>query len=161
MKIEVRPAIKGDWSWIRKLAMDSAVHTLPPTRKVSVPALQARVQASLRELASDSDCKVLIAWEPSTNTRLGYLILMLNQVDDASGEPQCAIHDLAVEANFRGTPAVRHLVQAATKLSAEHGFQYLVGEVTAENRRAYLKALRLGFQLERYRIVMPCQSGEP
>jgi ribosomal protein S18 acetylase RimI-like enzyme len=158
MNIEVSRSNESDWPWIRRLAVQSAAHTLPATRKISSSALQARVQTSLRELAKDPDCQVLVARDSLSQQRLGYLILLFNQVDDASGEPQCAIHDLVVEEKYRGTPAVRYLVQAATKNAAEHGFKYLVGEVTAHNRRAYLKALRLGFELERYRIVMACDS---
>lgn len=158
MNILVRTAEASDLPWIRRLAVESGTHTLPKSRKVSAAALSSRVQGSIMQLSKDPDCHFLVAYEEGKNIRLGYLILLLHQVDEASGEPQSTIYDVAVEPKFRGGNAIRCLIKRAAQVSREHGFSYLSGEVTADNRRAYLQALRLGFALERYQIVMPLDS---
>ena len=37
----------------------------------------------------------------------------------------------------------------------------MIGEVSAHNDRTYLQALRLGFELERFQIVMACSEDGP
>lgn len=147
--------------FVRKLAMESALHGVPYGRSISNRAIKARVRDSIAAIAPDEDTVILIACDEAGDKPLGYLILELFDIEDSTGERQSLIYDLAVHPKYWGTPAVRYLVREAARRTAQAGLQYMIGEVSAHNDRTYLQALRLGFELERFQIVMACSEEGP
>lgn len=158
MKVGVRPAKPADIPYVRRLAQQSILYTIPYGRTTANAVVQARVREALRELGSIEDVQVLIAYELDSEALIGYLILQLNEPDDTTGDRQSYIYDLAVEESYWGSPAVKLLVQEAARCTARAGLSYMAGEISAHNERTYLQALRLGFQLERMRVVMACSE---
>lgn len=161
MQIAVRDASDSDLRFVRRLAPEAILHTIPYTRTTSNSAVSARVRENLRELTSDEETLFLIAYRVDSEKPMGYLILKLDDIDSSTGDRQSYIFDLAVEPRYWGTPAVRHLVHEAARRTAQAGLTHMSGEITAHNQRTYLQALRLGFELERFQIVMGCSQDGP
>lgn len=161
MEIAVRDANEADLRFVRRLAPEAILHTVPYSRTTPNSAVSARSRENLRSLAADDDTVILIAYRVDNERPLGYLILKLDDIDGATGDRQSNIFDLAVEPRHWGTPAVRHLVHEAARRTAEAGLSHMSGEITAHNQRTYLQALRLGFELERFQIVMGCSTEGP
>lgn len=159
--VGVRDATSSDLRFVRRLAVESILHGVPYGRKVSNAAVQARVRESVKDLEPTEDVVILVAFHQETSKPMGYLILQTDQVDTATGDRQSNIFDLAVHPRHWGTPAVRYLVREAARRTAAAGLEYMAGEVSAHNRRTYLQALRLGFETERYKIVMHCGEEGP
>ncbi len=161
MVIEVRDALDSDLRFVRRLAAESILYTIPYGRTTTNSAVQARVRENLRDLAASDEMAILVAYRCDTERPIGYLILQLRELDQATGDPQSYIFDLAVDPRYWGTPAVRLLVNAAARRTAQEGLSMMAGEISAHNQRTYLQALRLGFELERFKIVMNCSEEGP
>lgn len=159
--IGVRDASDKDMRFVRRLAVESALHGVPYGRSISNAAIKARVRESISSIQPDEETVVLVAFDKESDKPMGYLILDLYDIEDSTGERQSLIYDLAVHPKHWGTPAVRLLVQEAARRTARAGLQYMIGEVSAHNDRTYLQALRLGFELERFQIVMACSHEGP
>jgi ribosomal protein S18 acetylase RimI-like enzyme len=161
MDISVRDAGDSDLRFVRRLAQESILYTIPYGRTTPNSAVQARVRENLRDLEASDDLAVLVAYRLDNEKPIGYLMLQLNELDQATGDRQSYIFDLAVDQRYWGTPAVRLLVNEAAKRTAAAGLQLMAGEISAHNQRTYLQALRLGFELERFKIVMNCSAEGP
>lgn len=161
MEIAVRDATDSDLRFVRRLAQDAILHTIPYSRATPNSAVQARARENLRDLKPDEDTLILVAYQLAKDKPVGYLILELNDIDVCTGDRQSYIFDLAVDQRYWGTPAVRHLVHEASRRTAKAGLTHMSGEITAHNQRTYLQALRLGFELERFKIVMGCSEEGP
>jgi GNAT superfamily N-acetyltransferase len=171
MGFRIRKARLKDISYIRDLSIDSVVWGIPETRDVSPEFVRSRARESLRslELGLLSATFVILLAEDVTEDeqgqvveakRVGYIMLDLAHVESSTGEPQCMIVDLAVQRSYWGRWVVNHLVKAAAELTAEHGLKYLVGEVTASNKRTLGTALKgLHFEVERYQIMRRVQPA--
>lgn len=157
----MRDATDKDLRFMRKLALESALHGIPYGRKVSNSAVRARIRESIAMIKPGGDTLVLIAYRQDNSKPVGYLILELDQIEGSTGDRQSMIYDLGVHPDYWGTPVVRHLVHEAAKRTAAAGLIYMIGEVSAHNDRTYLQALRLGFELERFQIVMACTEEGP
>jgi len=161
MRIGVRDATLEDMRFVRRLAVQSSLHGVPYGREISNRAVKARARESVRDLKTDEDTVILVAFEESSEKLMGYLILDLESVEGSTGERQTLIHDLAVHPRYWGTAAVGCLVREAARRTARAGFQYMIGEVSAHNERTFMQALKLGFELERLQIVMSCSEDGP
>ncbi|MBI3926936.1 MAG: GNAT family N-acetyltransferase [Armatimonadetes bacterium] len=165
MKIEVHRARLPDFPWIRRLAVRSAIYGIPHGRDIKNSQVQAVAQEHLKDLeltaGTGRNFLVLLALDSDTDERLGYIMLDFDHVESSTGERQSLIYDLAVEPRHWGKQVVHRLVEAAARETAGRGLKYMVGEVTAGNRRTLVQALRLGFQVERYQIVMCCSPEGP
>lgn len=161
MEIGVRDASEADLRFVRRLAVESILFTIPYGRTTPNSAVQARVRENLRQLAPGEDMAILVAYRQDNERPIGYLILQLDELDQGTGDRQSYIYDLAVEQRYWGTPAVRLLVHEAARRTAQAGLQMMAGEISAHNQRTYLQALRLGFELERFKIVMNCSPNGP
>lgn len=161
MAILVREATEKDLRFVKKLAVEAILHGVPYGRETPNRVIQARVREQLRDLEPNEDLVILIAHEEESEKPVGYLILQLAELDTATGDLQSNVFDLAVLPSHWGTPAVRELVREAARCSARAGRAYMAGEVSAHNQRTYLQALRLGFELERFKIVMHCSEEGP
>ncbi|HXE72764.1 MAG TPA: GNAT family N-acetyltransferase [Candidatus Nitrosotenuis sp.] len=160
--IEVREARLADIAWVRSLAVRSAVYGIPHTRDISEREVQAQARKNLENLEltfNSRDFVLLVATRGSQ--RLGYLMLDLSHIEPSTGEREGLIYDLAVAPEHWGRFVVHRLVRRAAQITAQRGFKYLVGEVSTNNRRTLVQALRLGFEVERYQIVMRCTPEGP
>lgn len=163
--IEVREARLEDVPWIRGLAARSVIFGIPSGRDIPEAEVQEHVRRTLADLEftyrRDPSFRILVALDATTQERLGYLMLDLAHEEASTGERQSLIHDLAVEPKHWGRYVVHRLVKRAAQLTHERGLRYMIGEVTADNRRTLVQALRLGFEVERHQIVMQCGSEGP
>lgn len=161
MSIQVREANPGDYPWVAQLMGDSSVYSVPVGRDIPNTEVKAAVLGEIHEIVSGVEDLTILVAENEDAERMGLLLLQLDESSRLTGESQGQIYSLAVEPKFWGTPAVARLVQEAARVSARHGHKYLVGQVTAANRRTYLKSLRLGFEVEAYELVMACDLNGP
>lgn len=161
MSIGVRDATDRDMRFVRRLAVDSALHGVPYGRSITNAAIKARVRDSVAKIEPNDETTILVAYDEENEKPMGYLILELYCIEESTGERQSLIYDLAVHPKHWGTPAVGELVREAARRTARAGLQYMIGEVSAHNDRTYLQALRLGFELERFQIVMACSEEGP
>lgn len=161
MTIGVRDATDRDLRFVRKLALESALHGVPYGRDISNRAVKARARESVEHLVPDEETEILVAFDEDSGKGMGYLILDLTSIEGSTGERQSLIYDLAVHPKHWGTPAVSYLVREAARRTHRAGLKYMIGEVSAHNDRTYLQALRIGFELERFQIVMACSEKGP
>lgn len=163
--IEIREARLEDIPWVRDLAVRSVVFGIPGGRDIPNAEVQAHVRRTLEDLEftfrSDPSFRVLVATDAATGERLGYLMLDLSHEEASTGERQSLIHDLAVEPAHWGRYVVHRLVRRAAQVTHAKGLRFMIGEVTADNRRTLVQALRLGFEVERHQIVMQCGPEGP
>lgn len=157
-EIRVREAGPEDRDWLRERVVESSVYSIPHGRDVLNAQVREAANEDFERLTGLESVVMLIA-ENEESQRMGFLILNLDHTSDATGESQSLIEDLDVEPRFWGTPAVSRLVTRAAQVTAEHGLPYMVGLVSEGNRRTLLKSLRLGFQVERYHMVMACDEN--
>lgn len=165
MEILVRRALPRDYPWVQRLAVESSVYGIPYGRDIPNRAVMAAVRQELRDfparVGDDPSSTLLVACAADTGERLGYLILRLDDVGPATGERQSFIHDLAVAPAHWGRKVGHRLVEEAAKATAAAGLRYMTAEVTADNQRTVATALRLGFSIERYQMVMACDADGP
>ena len=155
----VRDAGPEDLDWLRERVVASSVYSIPHSRDVANSDVMSVADEDFSRLLREQDHVAMLIAENQEGERMGFLLLNLEHTSDATGEPQSLIEDLDVDPRFWGTPAVNRLVKRAAQVTAEHGLKYMVGHVSEGNRRTLLKSLRLGFQIERYHMVMGCDAN--
>lgn len=156
-KMKVRRARRADLPFIKELLLESLTESIPDLRDIPGQAIQERAETEVdleAMLASRREFAFLIAVEG--DDPVGFLILELNQVEETTGETQTLIYHLAVAPSYLGLRVDRRLITEAAKLTHERGSRYMIGRISASNRRAVLSALRQGFELERHQVVMAC-----
>lgn len=162
--IEIRRAALADVPFIRQLALVSLVHGIPEGRDVTTETVAARASESLKNLEvlvhRRRDCAILVAVDTAREGhRAGYLILEYKHVEETTGEVQSHVYDLAVEPDYMRLHVGSRLVGEAARLTHQQGYRYMSAMITASNERALVGALTLGFEIERYRLVMPCDAN--
>lgn len=153
----IRLARPADAAFIRELAAQSIVSSIPAHREVDPEAarqfaLQA-YQDLEHDLATDRNLLVLVEEESASRELTGYLMLELNHVEASTGEKQAFMVDIAVVPDRRGRFATARLVKKASQLLKARGLKYMVGMVSVSNPVARGLARCLGFQEERVQIV--------
>lgn len=162
--VKVRRARRSDLDFVTELLIESLTESIPHPRDVTGEEIRdrARTELDLKEmLASRREYAFLIA--TIDTDPVGFLILELNQIEETTGEPQTLIYHLAVAPNYMGLRIDRVLINEAAKLTHSRGCRYMIGRISAGNRRALLTALRQGFELERHQVVIACgaEGKEP
>ena len=156
--ITVRRGRLSDVPFIRQLSLDSSLFGIPARRDASNAQVQEAALPYLQEIEQwiyrKQDMAVLVA--EAEGQQVGFLVLEFNHVEETTGDRQTFINNLAVDPAWWGKYVVHHLVKAAAKLTGEKGYSYMTARVTASNQRTVTQALRLGFEIERYQIVMAC-----
>jgi len=158
MNITVRYAAKEDFTFIRDLAAESIIHGVPKIRDISPEELKKNAALAYENLSriyeGQSDILVLLAEDKARNEKVGYLTLILNEVEGSTGERQSFIQDLAVRRDYWGKYVVHRLMNQAAEETKRRGIHYIVGSISVDNRRAFGTATKaLGYDLERYQIV--------
>lgn len=162
--LTVRRGRRGDLGFIRELLVESLTESIPDRRDIPSQQIRDRATAEIDledMLSRRREFAFLVAAmgdEPA-----GFLILELNQIEETTGEQQTLIYHLAVAPAYLGLRVDRQLIAEAAKLTHSRGCRYMIGRISASNRRAVLSALRQGFELERHQVVMACgpDGSEP
>ncbi len=157
MNIIVEPANLEDLDFVRKLAVQSVHHGIPSLRLATREQVEEKTRkllSNLPRMIQREYFRLFIARDTDRGIPAGYLMLLLDQVEGSTGEKQALIHDLAVSEEYRGKYVVDRLMERAEEEAQNAGLSYIVGEISADNRRPLVYAIRrLGYQVERYQIV--------
>lgn len=153
----VRRGRRGDLPFIKELLIESLTESIPDCRDIPNQTIRDRANAEIDledMLSRRREFAFLVA--VLGETPAGFLILELNQIEETTGEVQTLVYHFAVSPQYLGLRVDRRLVAEAAKLTHSRGCRYMIGRVSASNRRAMLSALRQGFELERVQLVMAC-----
>ncbi len=160
MKIEIREATAEDHAWLKRLIVKSSVYGVPYGRDIPNQVVKAKARQGAQEViarsVSDPNFQALIAFDVESGDRLGYYFLDYSHIEPSTGEPQSHIFDMGVEEDYWGSQTGPSMVKDAAKRTGRAGLRYMRAEISADNRRSLLKAMRMGFELERYQLVMAC-----
>lgn len=161
MNLEVREARQDDLPFVKKLALDSVLFSVPEGRDIeNREVIKAAHGALERVLESDTNL-ILVAAGGERERPVAYMILDTSGIDEPGEERRLFILDVCVRDDYRGSSAARLLTREAVRRSVQAGVSWLEGEVSAHNRRALLLALRLGFRVQTYRMVVACGLEGP
>lgn len=158
MEILVRYANKDDFEFIAELASMSIVHGVPKIRDIKPEELKKHIKSAYLNLSSIYDKQesivIFVAEDSESNEKAGYLTLILNETEGATGEKQSFIQDLAVKRKYWGKFVVNKLMGRAEEETIKYGLRYITGSVSVDNTRAFGTATKgLGYELERYQII--------
>ena len=155
--MNVRRARRSDLPFIRTLLADTLAESVPDVRDIPNERIEKMARTEV-DLESMLDRRRQFAFLVATEgeERSGCLILEFNQVEETTGEAQTVIYHLAVTPKYLGHRVDRKLVTEAARITHRRGVRYMVGRISASNRRALLAAMRQGFELERHQLVMAC-----
>lgn len=155
MKVAIRVGNANDITFVINLAIETAKYSVTPIRAINQELLAQRIELNLNNLAynlNDPNLKLLIA-ETDKQETVGYLILLLNNIEATTGEPQAFVVDLAVSEEYWGKFVWRHLLRKAEEIARSEGLSYIAGTISVNNIRS-LKTVQkfLGYQIERYQV---------
>jgi ribosomal protein S18 acetylase RimI-like enzyme len=158
MNIEVRNAKKEDFPFIIELSGQVIHHGIPKVRDVNMETVKAHMALAYQNISktyeSQNKLVILIAVDLDRNERVGFLTLVLDEIEGATGERQSFIHDLAVRKDCWGKYVVNKLMYQAEVETLKRGLHIITGSISVDNRRAFGTATKgLGYTLERYQIV--------
>lgn len=161
--IEIRRARPSDLPFVRELTLETVDQGVPEGRDVPNETVRARAAEHLGDLDEmllrKREFAMLVAVE--NEEPVGFLILELAHVEETTGDRQTHIYNMAVAPEHLGRRIDRLLVKEAARITHRRGCRYMTGRVTASNERALLAAVRQGFEVERYQIVMACGPDGP
>lgn len=140
---------------------ESSLYNIPYGRDVSHEEVRQAARRDFQAVTEGVDDLVILVAEDENFERLGSLLLQLHCCSPVTGEPQSQVYSLVIDPKHWGGPAPRLLVKEAAKITGLAGYRYMVGQVTADNKRMKLKAERMGFEVEGYEIVMACTLEGP
>lgn len=137
------------------------MYGIPTDRDLPNEVVVQRAAESLKNLElmvhRTREVVILVAVDTQREAhRAGYLILELTRVEETTGESQSHVYDVAVEQHYMGRYVAHRLVREAARVSHQRGLRFMSANVTAANERALLTALRMGFQIERYSLILAC-----
>jgi ribosomal protein S18 acetylase RimI-like enzyme len=158
MPITVRYAKPEDFPFIAELAGESIVYGVPKIRDIKPEELSAHMKRAYENLSkiydNQKDIVIFVADDEDQNESVGYLTLILNEVEGSTGERQSFIQDLAVRRRYWGKYVVHKLMDRAAEETKARGLHYITGSISVDNMRAFGTATKaLGYELERYQIV--------
>lgn len=160
--VEIRRATLADVPFIRKLALESVIYGVPDGRDIENDKVVQLASDALKNLEMlvfrKKEVAIIVAIDKEKDERAGYLILEFNRLEEATGERQSYVYDLAVQQAYMGKYVGHRLVREAARISHEHGYRYMSANISASNDRALLSAIKLGFDVERYGLIMACDE---
>lgn len=156
----IRLATFEDIGWIISLAEELAEVTVSPLQGVWGEKARVFARESIQKLVpfiASNGYKFLVCLDKHSSLPVGYLIL--NMFHESPYETrETYIEDMGVVSGYLGRRVPHFLVGEASRISAEEGVDFMGAHISCLNQRALLTALNIGFELESYRIVMPCTS---
>lgn len=157
MNVVIRKGKLRDLNAVRGLAIRSVKYGISDVRRIPVEVVQQYTRKALADLEAtifQKNFKLIIAEDADTNKIIGYLMLVLNEIEGSTGELQSLIHDLAVDPAYWGKYVVDRLMARAEEITKENKLKYIVGEITANNKRPLIYSqVRLCYNVERHQIV--------
>ncbi len=158
MNIEVRHAIPEDFPFIIELSGQVIQYGIPKIRDVGIDQVKAHMARAYQNLSktyeTQNNIVILIALDVDSKDKVGFLTLVLNEIEGATGERQSFIHDLAVRKDYWGKYVVNKLMYQAEVETLAHGLHIITGSISVNNMRAFGTATKaLGYELERYQII--------
>lgn len=163
--IAIRRAGLRDQEFIRQLTVDQIAQGVPESRDIPNETVIEMARQGLAELdqwiVRKRDFAILIADDSETDKSVGFLILEFNHIEEATGEKQTYIFNMAVQADYWGKYVGHQMVAEAARISNQRGYRYMTSKVSASNERALLSAIKLGFEIERYQLTMACGPEGP
>ena len=155
----LRWARPEDCSAIRQLIFRSFLEAQDSPRGLSPETLARRVLQRLDRLeellVTQASFLVLVAVAPS-GALAGCLLLDVEDIDRASGEPQAFIIYLAVAPPWRDGRLAKRLVRHAAHEAYKRGCRYLAAEVGLGPHGQLKTTQWLGFKPERCIVSIPC-----
>lgn len=118
--------------------------------------LAPQLKGVIPNLVAQDNILSFVAREPEKQALVGYLLLNTQHFHEGTGEQMTFIVDLYVTPEYWGGSAVKRILNKAAQHTHSLGMRRMIGEVSVHNHRAYIKALRLGFLLDRMKIGAPC-----
>ncbi len=159
MKFQVRLGTLADLPLIRELVQECALASVPETRKIAPASINAMVDLVLAELkrvwSTASSFKLLLLEDTSNRKIVGYLFLLVNQLEASTGEKQTVVSDMGISPRYRGKVLWKLLLGKAEELARENNDDYLTGMITVSNKASLAIAEKWGFQIERYQMAKP------
>jgi GNAT superfamily N-acetyltransferase len=157
MNIIIRKGTLKDLPFVSKLAVKSVKFGIPHTRRISVQQVEKFTRQIMEDLPRSlysKDFELIIAEDTDIRKPVGYLMLILSEVEGSTGEPQSLIHDIAVEPEYWGKFVVDRLMARAEEITRGRGLIYIIGDISASNKRPLIYSTRrLGYEIERHQIV--------
>jgi GNAT superfamily N-acetyltransferase len=149
---EIVDAEEQDLDTILELATSVSIFTFNALRSTSEERVRFIRQefSALKRYARQGRYRFLVA----RDREIGYLFLNLFHQDDL-GRRQTFVEDIGASPEYWGRGIGHALFDAATRVTAELGIDFMGGEVAASNPR-WEAAVRNNFHLEAYRVVRPC-----
>ncbi len=153
--ITIREAGKEDFSSIREIALNAMLYreSISPIRDPSVAAERQRgryaqlADQGLASFPADWDTAAFVAIDEASTPPepVGYVLVMLNAVDDFTGEQQAYILDIAVRPERRGQGIGTKLMEKAHEYAREKGLRCIGLTVAAGNENAIRLYRELGY----------------
>ncbi|MHC9538832.1 MAG: GNAT family N-acetyltransferase [Vulcanimicrobiota bacterium] len=158
MNIEVRRAKKEDFPFIIELSGQVIQYGIPRIRDTDIETVKSHMARAYQNISKTYDSQnkfiILIAVDVEKNEQVGFLTLIMDEVEGATGERQSFIHDLAVRKKYWGKYVVNKLMYQAEVETLARGLHIITGSISVNNMRAFGTATKaLGYELERYQII--------
>jgi hypothetical protein len=148
--MDVQRARLSDLPWIRELAAEASL--APAYRQGDAQKATRDRLAHLETSRLHPDLKLVVAGE-----RQGFALVHLAGVEDATGQPQAELLELAA----RSDEALEALVDEAARMAHRRGLEHLAWRLPNWSEELLERAEHLGFLVERCEILMECSPAGP
>jgi ribosomal protein S18 acetylase RimI-like enzyme len=154
-----------DWTSFSKLVLELQSFSFPTHRLISKTDYQKNLEKVLEKIKISAKMNpnlILLGLQNGDKKKLiGYLILLLGDINPLLQIQQAYIADLGIHPQYWGKFLWRPLLEKACELSRKAGFYFLGAHVTKENQRSYKIAKRfLHFQSIGYQSVFILEKEE-
>lgn len=135
---EFRQASELDRTFLCSLAANHVRHTLPPSAQDRVQEYTRSALENFRslDLSDESPYTLFVCERRSSRRSIGYILL--REENDGS----ILLHDMGVRQKEWGRFVGHFMVRSVENLLVDLGYELLVSEISAANRRSYLGAVR-------------------
>lgn len=156
MSYHIRRAVRDDIPGVQELAVQMVLTSRSDCRpEVSdLAILQARRRnlTQLEDIVDLPEGGVFVAIAEN-GEMIGHVILMGNNIDSVTEEPQAWVYDVSVRRDWWGRGVGRELMRAAEDFALSLGLSWIGLGVTASNHRAVGFYQELGYQKERFQMI--------
>jgi hypothetical protein len=156
MGYQVRPGTEEDLPFIKELALWACEFSVSKIRNTPIHKVRAcmeQVISMIPQIALSMPLHFYILEEVETKIKVGYMILLVNQLEASTGEKQTMIQDYALAPQYHGKHLWRLFLLKAEEVALENENFYLSAFITAENKTSLVVAEKFGGQVERYQVT--------
>ena len=156
MSYHIRRAVREDIAGVLELAVQMVLASRSDRRpEVSDQAIVQARRNNLAELESIIDLPeggLFVAVDPQARL-IGHVIVLGNNIDSVTEEPQAWVYDLSVRRDWWGQGLGRELMRVAEDFARSLGLRWIGLGVTASNLRALGFYEEIGYQKERFQMI--------